>query len=105
MPLNRPGLRAQTGSEFTACALPKSRTMAGKSKGLASRGKRLSLRAQRSNDTVTPDCDPGSKLIGVGTAGYPAAPPSEPYVRISRIRLSGWWFTAERIDRPDDGLW
>jgi hypothetical protein len=44
-------------------------------------------------------------LIGVGTAGYPAAPPSEPYVRISRIRLSGRWFTAERIDRPDDGLW
>jgi hypothetical protein len=44
-------------------------------------------------------------LIGVGTAGYPAAPPSEPYVRISRIRLSGRKFTAERIDRPSDGLW
>jgi hypothetical protein len=27
-----------------------------------------------------------------------AAPPSEPHVRFSRIRLSGWQFTAERID-------
>ena len=43
-------------------------------------------------------------LIGVGTAGCPAAPPSEPYVRISRIRLSSRWFTAERIDRPVRGL-
>jgi len=42
--------------------------------------------------------------IGVGTAGYPVAPPSEPYVRFSRIRLSGRWFTAGRIDRPRHGL-
>jgi len=28
-------------------------------------------------------------LIGVGRVGYPAPPPSEPYVRFSRIRLSG----------------
>jgi hypothetical protein len=38
------------------------------------------------------------KMIGVGTAGCPAAPPSEPYVRISRIRLSSWWFTPEGTD-------
>lgn len=31
-------------------------------------------------------------LIGVGRAGYPAPPPSEPDGRFSRIRLSGWWF-------------
>jgi len=48
---------------------------------------------------------PSSLWIGVGTAGFPAAPPSEPYVRISRIRLSSRWFTAERIDRPGHGLW
>ena len=29
----------------------------------------------------------------------PAPPPSEPDVRISRIRLSGWWFYLTRIDR------
>ena len=29
-------------------------------------------------------------------------PPSEPDWRISRIRLSSWWFTSERIDRPID---
>jgi hypothetical protein len=29
------------------------------------------------------------KSIGVGRTGYPVPPPSEPYVRISRIRLSG----------------
>ena len=23
---------------------------------------------------------------------YPVSPPSEPYKRFSRIRLSGWWF-------------
>ena len=33
-----------------------------------------------------------------------AAPPSEPYVRFSRIRLSSRWFTVERIDRPSRGL-
>ncbi len=27
-----------------------------------------------------------------------APPPSEPDVRISRIRLSGWWFTSVRTD-------
>jgi len=34
----------------------------------------------------------------------PAAPPSEPYVRIYRIRLSGRWFTSGRIDRLRYGL-
>ena len=34
----------------------------------------------------------------------PAAPPSEPCKRISRTRLSGWWFTSERIDWPPHGL-
>jgi len=34
-----------------------------------------------------------------------APPPSEPCVRISRTRLSGRWFTSERIDRPQCGLW
>ena len=34
----------------------------------------------------------------------PAAPPSEPYVRVYRIRLSGWWFTSGRIDRLRHGL-
>ncbi len=29
----------------------------------------------------------------------PAPPPSEPDVRLSRIRLSGWWFYLTRIDR------
>ncbi|MEW6113660.1 MAG: hypothetical protein AB1664_16125, partial [Thermodesulfobacteriota bacterium] len=33
--------------------------------------------------------------IGVGTASFPAAPPSEPDVRISRIRLSSRWVTPE----------
>jgi hypothetical protein len=33
-----------------------------------------------------------SKLvIGVGKGCWPS-PPSEPDVRVSRIRLSGWWF-------------
>jgi len=32
-------------------------------------------------------------------------PPSEPYKQISRIRLSSWWFTCERIGRPLHGLW
>jgi hypothetical protein len=41
---------------------------------------------------------PSNKLIGVGKTGCPVSPPSEPHVRFSRIRLSGWWFTAERID-------
>jgi len=36
-------------------------------------------------------------------AGRPVSPPSEPHVRISRIRLSGRWFTAERTDLPDIG--
>ncbi len=43
-------------------------------------------------------------MIGVGIARYRATPPSEPYVRISRIRLSSRWVTAERIDRPTHGL-
>ena len=30
--------------------------------------------------------------VGVGRTGYPVPPPSEPYVQISRIRLSGWWY-------------
>jgi len=30
-------------------------------------------------------------MIGVGKADYSASPPSEPYVRFSRIRLSGRW--------------
>ena len=38
--------------------------------------------------------------IGVGRTGYPVPPPSEPCVRISRTRLSSWWFTALRIDAP-----
>ena len=42
-------------------------------------------------------------LIGVGRAGYPAPPPSEPDVRFSRIRLSGWWFTSPRTDKPSRG--
>ena len=29
----------------------------------------------------------------------PAPPPSEPDLRISRIRLSSWWFYLKRIDR------
>jgi len=33
-----------------------------------------------------------------------APPPSEPDVRISRIRLSGRWFTSLRIDRQTQGL-
>jgi hypothetical protein len=33
----------------------------------------------------------GGEEIGVGTVGRPAAPPSEPCVRISRTRLSGRW--------------
>ncbi|MBL7645796.1 MAG: sulfatase-like hydrolase/transferase [Candidatus Hydrogenedentes bacterium] len=33
-----------------------------------------------------------TEKIGVGKAGHPASPPSEPYVRFSRIRLSGRWF-------------
>jgi hypothetical protein len=37
--------------------------------------------------------------IGVGRTGCPVPPPSEPYRRVSRIRLSGQWFTSERIDR------
>src|SRR4030095_7193803 len=30
-------------------------------------------------------------------------PPSEPDVRISRIRLSSRWFTSSRTDRPERG--
>jgi hypothetical protein len=30
-------------------------------------------------------------------------PPSEPDRRISRIRLSSWWFTLSRIDEPENG--
>ncbi|MGO8881287.1 MAG: PAS domain S-box protein, partial [Desulfomonilaceae bacterium] len=33
----------------------------------------------------------------------PAAPPSEPCKRISRTRLSGWWFTSGRIDKRRHG--
>ena len=32
-----------------------------------------------------------------------ATPPSEPDVRISRIRLSGWWFYLMRIGVKLDG--
>ena len=39
----------------------------------------------------------GSSLIGVGRDDWPP-PPSEPDGRFSRIRLSGQWFTFERID-------
>ena len=43
-------------------------------------------------------------VIEVGRAGFlPAPPPSEPCVRFSRTRLSGRWFTSERIDRPARG--
>ncbi|MEW6112392.1 MAG: hypothetical protein AB1664_09715, partial [Thermodesulfobacteriota bacterium] len=58
----------------------------------------------RHGEAVSKDMILPPSRIGVGTAGYPAAPPSEPYVRISRIRLSGRWFTAVRIDRPRHGL-
>ena len=34
-------------------------------------------------------------LIGVGRTGYPVPPPSEPYERFSRIRLSSWRFYLE----------
>jgi len=33
-----------------------------------------------------------------------APPPSEPDKRISRIRLSSWWFTCNRIDEHAHGL-
>ena len=39
-----------------------------------------------------------SSSIGVGTTGSPVAPPSEPCKRISRTRLSSWWFTPEGTD-------
>jgi hypothetical protein len=39
--------------------------------------------------------------IGVGRVSPP--PPSEPYGRISRIRLSSQWFTLSRIDIPECG--
>ena len=49
-----------------------------------------------------------AELIGVGKAF--ASPPSEPYVRFSRIRLSSWWFphreclasakASRRVKRP-----
>ena len=42
-----------------------------------------------------------STTIGVGRALAP--PPSEPDVRISRIRLSSWWFTSERVDHTARG--
>ena len=42
--------------------------------------------------------------IGVGRADCSAPPPSEPDVRVSRIRLSGWWFTAPRIGGYEHGL-
>ena len=50
---------------------------------------------------------PGNnKVIGVGTAGLiPAAPPSEPYGRISRIRLSSRWFTRVGGAWFAQGLW
>ena len=38
--------------------------------------------------------------IGWEGPGVPAPPPSEPDVRISRIRLSRREFTSERIERP-----
>jgi hypothetical protein len=39
-----------------------------------------------------PSCNWQPVWIGVGKTGCPVSPPSEPYVRVSRIRLSGWWF-------------
>ena len=36
------------------------------------------------------------KRIGVGTTDCAVAPPSEPDVRFSRIRLSGQWFPRYR---------
>ncbi len=45
--------------------------------------------------------------IGVGMASFNATPPSEPDVRISRIRLSGRWLyltrTGTRYDGPLQG--
>jgi len=41
--------------------------------------------------------------IGVAKTSYPISPPSEPYVRFSRIRLASRWFTAPRIDVDDLG--
>ena len=38
------------------------------------------------------------QLIDRGRESGLAPPPSEPDVRISRIRLSGWWFTSRRTD-------
>ncbi len=35
---------------------------------------------------------PGEGRIAVGKPGCPGSPPAEPYVRFSRIRLSGRWF-------------
>jgi hypothetical protein len=35
------------------------------------------------------------QLIGVGTTDV--APPSEPDVRISRIRLSSWWLASRGL--------
>jgi hypothetical protein len=52
---------------------------------------------RRINDGVEADRGRNGRL--------PGAPPSEPYVRFSRIRLSGRWFTAERIDKPLHRLW
>ena len=43
-------------------------------------------------------------LIGVGKTGCPVSPPSEPYVRFSRIRLSGRWFTTPWMDGTEHGL-
>jgi len=46
---------------------------------------------------VIPPCN--VVKIGVGKTGHPVSPPSEPYVRFSRIRLSSQWFTSMRIDK------
>ena len=44
-------------------------------------------------------------MIGGGRSRCRLPPPSEPYERISRIRLSSWWFTCKRIDGSRRGLW
>jgi hypothetical protein len=36
--------------------------------------------------------------------GVSLAPPSEPYGRFSRIRLSSWWFALIEVGRPRLGL-
>ncbi len=44
------------------------------------------------------------KTIGVGKPGYPGSPPSEPDVRISRIRLSGRRFTSRGLEQGTMGI-